>query len=71
MKYLVIVERGETGCSAYVPDIPGCIAAGDSREEVLQLIKEALELHIEALEEDGIAVPKPNSEGAVVDVTAA
>jgi predicted RNase H-like HicB family nuclease len=71
VKYLVVVERGETGWGAHVPDIPGCIAAGDSREEVLQLIKEAIEFHIEALEEDGSPVPEPHSEGAVVEVTVA
>ena len=71
MKYLVVVERGDTGCSAYVPDIPGCIAAGDSREDVLVLIKEAIEIHLEALEEEGSPIPEPHSEGAVVDVTAA
>jgi len=65
------MERGETGWGAHVPDIPGCIAAGASRQEVLQLIKEAIEFHIEALEDEGHSVPEAHCEGAVVEVTVA
>jgi predicted RNase H-like HicB family nuclease len=71
MQYLVIVEKGPTSYGAYVPDLPGCIATGESREEALELIREAIELHIEGLREDGAPVPKPSSFSAVVDVKAA
>lgn len=53
MQYLVIIERGPTSYGAYVPDLPGCIAAGESREEVETLIQEAIEFHIEGLRADG------------------
>ena len=71
MQYLVIVEQGPASFGAYVPDLPGCIATGESREEVLQLIREAIEFHIEGLREDGHPVPQPSSFSAVVDVKAA
>ena len=71
MQYLVIVEKGPTSFGAYVPDLPGCIATGESRDEVLQLIREAIEFHIEGLREDGYPIPEPSSVSAVVDVKAA
>jgi len=61
MEYIVIIEPGETSIGAYVPDLPGCVAVGESREEVLELIREAIELHIESLRENGEAVPEPHS----------
>ena len=57
MQYLVVIERGASSFGAYVPDLPGCIAAGESREEVTVLIHEAIELHIEDLRAQGNAVP--------------
>jgi predicted RNase H-like HicB family nuclease len=71
MQYTVIIERGETSWGAYVPDLPGCIAAGDSREEVLQLIREAIEFHIERLRESGEDVPEPHSFSELVEIDAA
>jgi len=71
MEYLVVVERGKSGYGAHVPDLPGCVAVGESRREVLKLISEAIELHIEALRESGQPVPRPNSESEVVKVRAA
>jgi predicted RNase H-like HicB family nuclease len=71
MQYLVIVEKGPNSFGAYVPDLPGCIATAESREEVLQLIREAIEFHIEGLREDGHPIPQPSSVSAVVDVKAA
>ena len=71
MQYLVIVEKGPNSFGAYVPDLPGCIATAESREEVLQLIREAIEFHIEGLREDGHTIPQPSSVSAVVDVKAA
>lgn len=60
MEYVVIFEEGENSCSAYVPDLPGCIAAGDTIEEVRTLIAEAIAFHIEGLREDGDIVPLPS-----------
>ncbi len=71
MRYAVIVEEGESSFGAYVPDIPGCVAVGDTKEEVMQLIQEAIEFHIEGLCADGQAVPKPSSSVDYVDVQAA
>ena len=51
MEYLVVVEKGQSSYGAYVPDLPGCVAAGETRREVLKLIREAINLHIEALRE--------------------
>jgi predicted RNase H-like HicB family nuclease len=61
MEYVVIVEQGETSFGAYVPDLPGCVAIGASRDEAMQLIREAIELHIESLRENGEPVPAPHS----------
>ena len=71
MQYMVVVEKGATSFGAYVPDLPGCIATGESRDEVLSLIQEAIEFHIEGLLEDGQPVPPPTSFSAIVDVKAA
>ena len=68
---MVVIERGETSWGAHVPDLPGCVAVGETREEVLQLIREAIELHIDGLKEDGLPVPTPSSEGEFVEVGAA
>jgi predicted RNase H-like HicB family nuclease len=67
----VIVEEGENSFGAYVPDLPGCAAAAESREEVLQLIQEAIEFHIEGLREDGQPVPEPSSSIEYIEVRAA
>lgn len=71
MEYLVVVEKGRSGYGAYVPDLPGCIAAGETRREVLKLIRDAVKLHIQALRESGQAVPEPTSRSDVVRVRAA
>ncbi len=70
MRYMVVVERGQTSWGAHVPDLPGCIAVGETRAEAMQLIREAIEFHIESLREDGLAVPSPSSEGEFVEVSA-
>ena len=54
-----------------MPDLPGCVAVGETREEVLRLIREAIELHIDSLRHDGVPVPTPSSEGEFVEVGAA
>lgn len=70
MKYAVIIERGPSSFGAYIPDLPGCVAAGDTREEVMKLIQEAIEFHIEGLKADGQPVPSPSSTIEFVDVAA-
>jgi predicted RNase H-like HicB family nuclease len=71
MKYMVVIEKGEASYGAHVPDLPGCIAVGQSREEVLMLIREAIEFHIDGLKEAGEPVPMPSSISEYVDVNAA
>lgn len=71
MKYTVIYEKGDSTWGAYVPDLPGVIAAGDSREEVESLIREAVEFHIEGLRAEGLAVPPPASWASTLDIVAA
>ncbi len=71
MKYLVVVEKSENGFGAYVPDLPGCVAAAESRKEVISLIQEAIEFHIEGLRQSGDPVPQPTSQSELVDVHAA
>jgi predicted RNase H-like HicB family nuclease len=71
MQYLVIVEQSENGFGAYVPDLPGCIAAAASRDEVMSLIQEAIEFPIEGLRQSGESIPAPKSQSALVDVHAA
>ena len=68
MQYPVVIEEGSTSFGAYVPDLPGCIAVGDTSEEVLQLIQEAIEFHIEGMKEDGFLVYSPNSSGEKIKV---
>ena len=71
MKYTVILERGEASYGAFVPDLPGCIAAGETKEEALDLIKEAIEFHIEGLKENGETIPKPHCDFTQVEVKSA
>jgi predicted RNase H-like HicB family nuclease len=71
MKYAVIVEEGKSSLGAYVPDLPGCVAVADTKEEVLKLIQEAIEFHLEGLREDGQPIPEPSSSIEYVEVRAA
>jgi predicted RNase H-like HicB family nuclease len=66
MEYLVILEKGKSSYGAWVPDLPGCVAAGTTRREVRKLIREGIALHIRALREVGDAVPQPASTSEVV-----
>lgn len=70
MKYAVVIEKGTTSYSAYVPDLPGCVAVGKTREEVVKLIQQAIEFHIDGLREDGEPVPAPASTIEFIDVAA-
>jgi predicted RNase H-like HicB family nuclease len=67
-KYLVIFEKAENNYSAYSPDIPGCIATGNTRQEAEKNIKEAISLHLEGLASDGLPVPKPSSSTEYIEV---
>ena len=60
-KYAIVVERPERNYAAYVPDLPGCVATGATVEEAEQLLREAIEVHIAGLREDGLPVPVPSS----------
>ena len=66
MRYAVIIEKGPESYGAYVPDLPGCVAAADTRDEVLVLIQEAMELHVEGLKKAGLPIPEPSSAGIMV-----
>ena len=70
IEYAVLYERGERNWSAYVPDLPGCVATGKTREETEQRIREAISFHIEGLKIDGEPVPPPTVEAGVVSISA-
>ena len=71
MQYLVVFEKDAKSYGAYVPDLPGCVAIGETIEEVRGLIAEAIQFHIESLREDGFVVPLPSSTAAFIDVATA
>lgn len=62
MKYAVVFEKTATGYSAYVPDLPGCVAAGPTLEETADLIRSGIEIHLSAMREDGDAIPEPTTQ---------
>jgi predicted RNase H-like HicB family nuclease len=68
MTYTVIYEKGPTSWGAYVPDLPGVISVGGSRDEVERLIQEAIEFHLEGMREEGLAIPPPSSFTGVVEI---
>ena len=68
MKYAIVIERAENNYSAYVPDLPGCIATGQTIVEVEQQIREAIEFHLDGMKEDGEPIPPPSSQVEYVDV---
>ena len=68
-KYLVVYEKGKDGYSAYVPDLPGCTSAGQNREKIEKNIIEAIRLHIEVMEEEGIPIPEPTSDSEMLVLT--
>lgn len=71
MRYMVVIEKGENSFGAYVPDLPGCVAVGETEEEVKQLIQEAIEFHLEDLQDSGATIPRPLSKSEYVEVSAA
>ena len=70
MRYAVVIEQGPSSFGANFPDLPGCVVAGDSREEVVGLIQDAIEFHIEGLKADGQPIPPPSSTIEFIDVAA-
>ena len=60
MQYAMIIEKGDKNYSAYFPDLPGCIATGDTLDEIKQRMREALELHLRGMREDGLPIPEPS-----------
>jgi predicted RNase H-like HicB family nuclease len=69
-RYAIVVEDAGTNLAAYVPDLPGCVATGQTQEEVEQLIREAIELHLAGMIEDGLPIPEPTSTVEYVEVNA-
>ena len=70
MKYAVVIEKTGENLSAYVPDLPGCIATGDTASEVEQQIREAISFHLDGLREDGIEIPEPSCAVGYVELAA-
>jgi predicted RNase H-like HicB family nuclease len=70
MRYAIVIEQAEGNFSAYVPDLPGCIATGATVPEVEAQIREAIEFHFEGMREDGLAIPAPSSQVEYVEVAA-
>ncbi|MEQ1947159.1 MAG: type II toxin-antitoxin system HicB family antitoxin [Bryobacteraceae bacterium] len=70
MRYAVIFEKTSTGYSAYVPDLPGCVATGKSHDEVAELIRGAIEMHLETMREDGEAIPEATTLAEYIGVPA-
>jgi len=68
MRYAVVLEKSPDGYGAYVPDLPGCVAMGDTREETEALIREAIEFHLEGMREDGTPIPAPTAIAEYVEV---
>lgn len=70
MRYAIVIEQAEGNYSAYVPDLPGCVATGGTIEEVESQIREAIEFHLEGMREDGTPIPPPASRVEYVDIAA-
>ena len=70
MQYLIVIEKTETGYSAYSPDLLGCVSTGATREEVEQNMHEAMEFHLDGLKLEGLEIPQPTTSSAYVEVAA-
>lgn len=70
MRFLIILEPTTTGHSAYSPDLPGCISTGRTRQETERNMREAIDLHLEGLQAEGLESPKPSGESAFVEISA-
>jgi predicted RNase H-like HicB family nuclease len=69
MTYAVIIDRGEPNYSAYVPDLPGCIATGNTLEDTKRLMREAMVFHLEGLKADGLPIPEPTTLAESIEAT--
>ncbi len=70
MKYAVVIEKAEGNYSAYVPDLPGCVATGGTVAEVEAEIREAIAFHLEGMREDGVPIPEPTSKVEYIELAA-
>lgn len=70
MRYAVVIERAGNNYSTYIPDLPGCVATGATEAEVKSLIRDAIELHLAGMREDGDAIPLPSSQVEYIDIAA-
>ena len=70
MRYAVVIEKAESNFSAYVPDLPGCVATGQTKDETENLIREAIAFHLQGMREDGVPLPEPQSQVDYVEVSA-
>lgn len=70
MRYAIVIEQAEGNYSAYVPDLPGCVATGATVAEIASQIREAITLHVEGMREDGVPIPPPSSQVDYIDVAA-
>jgi predicted RNase H-like HicB family nuclease len=69
-RYAIVIEKAASNYAAYVPDLPGCVATGASVEETENLLREAIAMHVEGLQEDGLPVPEPSSVVEYLEITA-
>jgi predicted RNase H-like HicB family nuclease len=70
VRYAIVIERGGHNLSAYVPDLPGCVATGKTVEDITRVMAEAIEFHIEGMRARGEVIPEPSTEVATVEVAA-
>ena len=70
MRYAIVIEKAENNYAAYVPDLPGCVATGQTIEETEQQIREAIDLHLRGMREDRVPIPEPSSSVDYVDIAA-
>ena len=70
MRYAIVIEKAENNYAAYVPDLPGCVATGQTIAETEQQIREAVDLHLRGMREDGLAIPEPSSSVDYIDIAA-
>ena len=70
MRYAIVIEQAENNYAAYVPDLPGCVATGMTIEETEKEIREAIDLHLRGMREDGLPIPEPSSSVDYIEIAA-
>jgi len=68
MRYVVVIEKTDKNYGAYVPDLPGCVAVAETKQETMKLIREAIELHLESMKAEGQSIPEPTTTSDLVEV---